>query len=534
MRRTLALLLLLGPIPFRPAAALTLNEVLYDPPGDDGGHEFVELFHGGPEPFALDGVRLVFINGAAPEREVEVWRGGAGHQVPAGGFFVVGGAQVAPRQADLKGSLQNGPDALNLVRDAVVLDALAWGEAPGLGEGAPAPDPSGTSLGRVPDGADSEDNARDWRILPAPTPGRPNALPSHLRPTALRILPPWRPEPGPALATAILEVAGYASSQSARLRWELDDAPIGEAMVRGAPGDSLQVQMEIWAGFGLHRIHLRCSSDAEDSLGLPFRVGVGPVVLNEVLPRPAAPEPEWIELRGRTDAPAVLEGWAVADQAGDFRELPPVALGGSGGFALLCPDPAALAAVRPVPMGTAVVAPRGGWPTLNNDTDAVLLRDGEGVVVDLVVWGEDLPAPEGRSLERALTAPGAGRPWLASPADPTPGAENPSAQARLPTSGLAVHPNPFSPDGDGDEDLLQVALRQRIDGPVRAEILDLTGERVRLLGEDAVGGEIRLWQWDGKDQRGRPVPLGAYLVRVLSEGPPPRRWSTLVALGRRP
>ena len=49
----------------RPAGGeLVLNEVLYDPAGPDGGHEFVEIYNCGTAPVSLAGVRLLFANGA--------------------------------------------------------------------------------------------------------------------------------------------------------------------------------------------------------------------------------------------------------------------------------------------------------------------------------------------------------------------------------------------------------------------------------------------------------------------------------------
>ena len=61
---------------------------------------------------------------------------------------------------------------------------LGWGEHihAEYVEGDPAPAvPAGTSLGRVPDGVDTEQNARDWQPLLAPSPGAKNrAIPPFL------------------------------------------------------------------------------------------------------------------------------------------------------------------------------------------------------------------------------------------------------------------------------------------------------------------------------------------------------------------
>jgi len=54
-------------------------------------------------------------------------------------------------------------------------------------------------------------------------------------------------------------------------------------------------------------------------------------------------------------------------------------------------------------------------------------------------------------------------------------------------------------------------------GPARLEVVDLHGRRVRALDfpTGAAPGEI---SWDGLDAAGRPVPNGAYFLRVVQDG----------------
>ena len=73
----------------------------------------------------------------------------------------------------------HGPDAVRIVEAATgrVLDALHYEEAiPDTGEGSPAPEDatgSPTSIGRCPDGFDSDDNGADFATM-TPTPGAAN------------------------------------------------------------------------------------------------------------------------------------------------------------------------------------------------------------------------------------------------------------------------------------------------------------------------------------------------------------------------
>ena len=166
--------------------SLKINEIDYDQPGADAA-EFVEIVNVGGVPVALGGVVLEFINGANGERYGRVMLEAAG-VLPPGGYLVVGGA--APRGEAQNGgarvmalpnSPQNGPnDGVRLVTtDGRWIDGLAYeGELAGVGEGvSPTVTDDGgdaeLSLGRCPDGADTDRYIMDFARMPA-TPGTPN------------------------------------------------------------------------------------------------------------------------------------------------------------------------------------------------------------------------------------------------------------------------------------------------------------------------------------------------------------------------
>lgn len=82
---------------------------------------------------------------------------------------------------------------------------------------------------------------------------------------------------------------------------------------------------------------------------------------------------------------------------------------------------------------------------------------------------------------------------------------------------VMVHPNPFSPNGDGfnDETWITYDVLQLTGGaPVRVEILNLSGSLIRMVyaGADPSGRYQR--RWDGRDERGALVPPGVYLIRI--------------------
>jgi hypothetical protein len=180
-----------------PAAALpVLSEVLYDASGSDDGSVFVEIF--GLAGTSLDGLFLDGVNGSGGGVTVTVELTGA---IPADGVFVVadatGGGTTFVAGADLvtEFDFQNGPDSVVLRSETSVLDALGYGAFdPGdvfAGEGAAAPDaPAGTSLARRFADVDSDDNAADFELLSAPTPG----------------VAPVAPVPEPSLAWLLVSV----------------------------------------------------------------------------------------------------------------------------------------------------------------------------------------------------------------------------------------------------------------------------------------------------------------------------------------
>jgi hypothetical protein len=148
----------------QPAPGLVINEVYYDSPGDDKGC-FIEL-KGAPGT-KLEGLTLVTFNAKGNDVGTVLLAGTIGQS----GYFVIGQDGSAPNRDAVNAfvNLTNGGGAVQLKRGPSLLDAVAYGEAPASGknargEGRVAKDAkSGQSLARVPDGADSNDNAKDLR-----------------------------------------------------------------------------------------------------------------------------------------------------------------------------------------------------------------------------------------------------------------------------------------------------------------------------------------------------------------------------------
>lgn len=532
-----------------PAAEPVLNEVLYDPAGPDAGAEFVELFNPGTEAADLDGVSVEFANGADGPVWRRRWTGEAGQTIPPGGIFLIGdrgwsGPPGAGDEASL--SLQNGPDAVRLVRGSTVLDVLGYGEPldPELSEGDPHPGAdSGCSLSRRPDGADTGDNTADWRGRP-PTPGRANFLPWSIGIESRAWDPPSLPAPGQeAVLDLRLVNEGINPLPAGRAALFRDGSAAGEAacwLEELAPEAGRWLRLS-WrpAAAGLCSLDLRFPLSDPDtvlcaSLG-GFQVGPATLYLSEVMAAPGSGACEWVELGNAGPVPLDLDGWSLSDRDGKPSALPSAVVE-PGGLPVVAQDPgrhrrwiAGLAdegapgADELEAAAAAVMEMPGGWPSLNNSppesrdfADRLELIDPGGTVVDHLTIGPGCTsAPAGRSLERASWLP-LGDPasnWgpATSSCGGTPGLANSRAEIAASGPGLSLSPNPFWPEGADGALRLVFALGPRERG-WNARVFDLWGHRVRDLGGDDLGPGRRCVPWDGRDDEGWACAPGAYVI----------------------
>jgi len=171
------------PPPPPPTARLRVNEVMTGATGA-AANEFVELVNASTDAFDAGGYRVVY-RAAAGTSDTLLGAIPAGTIIPAGGHYLLGGSgYVGPVGADQSfgiglAAAAGGVGVQN--PDGVLLDSVGYGAtaANGFVEGHPAPAPPttaapGSSIGRMPDGADSNDNAVDLAVSSTPTPRSAN------------------------------------------------------------------------------------------------------------------------------------------------------------------------------------------------------------------------------------------------------------------------------------------------------------------------------------------------------------------------
>ena len=155
-------------------AALIINEVDYDQPGGDTA-EFIELFNTGTSPVVLDGYTIDLVNGSNGSAYSSFDLSGL--SVSANGYLVLCDDMAAVANCDIdvtsSGWIQNGGsdgDAVALLSGGTLVDSVVYEGISGFlapyaegGSFTIADSNSiGMSIGRLPNGIDSNSNAIDF------------------------------------------------------------------------------------------------------------------------------------------------------------------------------------------------------------------------------------------------------------------------------------------------------------------------------------------------------------------------------------
>ncbi|MDI6804090.1 MAG: lamin tail domain-containing protein [Bacteroidota bacterium] len=135
-------------------------------------------------------------------------------------------------------------------------------------------------------------------------------------------------------------------------------------------------------------------------LRVDFGIHPFSVAVNEIMYRPTAPEPEWVEITNTTNDSINLKLWKISDNRTTSRYtitstdyyLKPK------DFVLITKDSINLYEVRPNVAGKIFIVP--AFPALNNDSDAVIIYDQRGKIIDSAFYKSSWGGSNGKSLER--------------------------------------------------------------------------------------------------------------------------------------
>ncbi len=229
-------------------------------------------------------------------------------------------------------------------------------------------------------------------------------------------------------------------------------------------------------------------------------------------------EPEWLELYNSGEKKVSLEGWGIADKK-DTVLVDSAVYIYPGQYKIIA-EKAGLDTLYALTDSLIVVLPK--LPTFNNGDDIIFLLNPLGGWLEQVPYENDwLEGEEARmpSLERINYNLDSRlqRNWGPSVADEnaTPGMENSLYTDPEETlkSSLEISPNPFSPDNDGHEDHALISVKLPLStARIKVAIFDMLGRKRRTLRDNSFSGENTTVVWDGRDDAGRKVRMGVYIV----------------------
>ena len=532
-------------------AGVVINEVLADPISESTG-EFVELFNTGSEPVDLEDWVLADVgdrNDTIADYVGPYDAGSPGTVIPPGGFALIVDPDYAGEyleailaNADLNGlilitikgdrtlgnGLGNTTDRITLFSPQKDSVSFEWLHSSGA--------ESVSWERRLVPRADSE-NWFPSRAAFGSTPGYRNSVAPASRDLSL----------APVFSTTahLPGVIGVPVVLRVRLRNEgiepLEDLSVG--LYPETTADSV-LAATTFSGFlasddstdliltwtpragGMYRLLIRADTDGDtirSNNEFSFQLGVSfdesAVVINEILFDPGPERPEWIELYNRSSHAIDLASWTLVGPDTLQRRvivdsslvLAPQTYG------LLVEDREAFSAVFPNATGL-IIRPKGGWPTLRNAGARIAIRDATGQQIDAVTYAPEWGGTSGQSIERISLnrdSQDAGN-WGVSAGirGASPGEVNTLFAESVSSKMLVeIEPNPFSPDGDGHEDVAAITMRlPTTRATLRVLVFDLAGRRVKTLLNDAPSGARRSVVWDGTDDLLRRLPVGPYLL----------------------
>jgi len=396
---------------FLSAQNIVINELMYDPTGTDGGYEWIELYNAGSENVNMSGWR---IQKAGTEFENTYIFELLAPTIHPNDYLLIGEEFVA--NADITADLgfQNGGSATDGVRlvsaDELYTDTILYDEPnsnnlpddisePGTTF---APDvSSGNSLARIHDGEDSNISEADWFECENPSPGESNIYPIDL---ALDEIVVIENDDIYQLITYIsnlstTDVDNLASS----IEISINDTIFGSYDL---PEINSNGTIEFFIELGSFSTGLRVV-EAElnfiDDLNLEnnhqtisFLVGYSPLIINEIMFKPASNNQEWIEIFNRSDCGYLVDNFQIIDESGGNIEF-------SGtietqDFLVICQNVDLILELYPLANPGKIIEAES-WTALNNTDEILKLTDEYGTILDSTSYSGD-SCPFDFSIER--------------------------------------------------------------------------------------------------------------------------------------
>jgi hypothetical protein len=394
----------------------------------------------------------------------------------------------------------------------------------------------------------AQENESSWSICQAPagiTPGMKNStiLPPHnLALPQLTIIDSilWVDEAFPIRVFVVNPGVDYVEEAILQAKLFQNGFLIGDwssTLLDIGAGDTLMTEMELLsANSGWITLEITILLDGDETAHdntiiqhIYISKTVADLILNEVMPLPVMDQNEWVEIYNRSDKALDLMGWRLADKSGTSVSLSDSSLLLEENHFLV------FGSEDYVNPGLHVekYKPIQHFPTLNNTEEQLTLYDPQGIPMDGMFYNSNTELVTGRSLERIrshISGDETGN-WGICIADggSTPGEEN-SLYLDALGSHLDVEltPNPFSPDGDGQNDQLMISYELPFEhGLMSIMVFDMAGRQIAWPVQiKPVSHRGQAW-WDGEANYGGKAVTGLYIMKLLFDDQAGKVWTCL-------
>ena len=511
-----------------PAKSIVVNEFLAVP--DDGQVEFVEIFNNVATEVCVDGwwladsrsrVKLQHEKTLSPDNYLIIARDSSFFDIYLTNSFQV----IIP---DKWLSLGNIADKI-IIRDLIgdVIDSLGYDDSWMI--------KSGISMEKMlPD--NPSENPQFWlpsTDIEGATPGRINSVTPKIYDLSIDSLT-TAPYDGNSSSDVILHCwfsnCGQKDCSPAQIVvGENDREIISENIVllKAGMSDSMMINIGSLES-GVHRIRawLHWAEDMapeNDTLEIELRTSffTGDLLLSEFLAIPGeqiaenGARAEFIEFFNPGNN-IQFDRWMICDENVDSpTEIQRQIAINKNAYVVIASDSSIFNFPYTSPENTIVLK---NFPSLNNGSDAIFLKDPTGKTIDSLFYNENWNISEGISTERIFyTNPNITDNWRLStdPSGGTPGYKNSvSISDSYEEPGIRGEPNPFSPNGDGIDD--EIAIIYKVPYPsamVSVQIYDLMGRLIYEPAKNIVSSSEGVVYWNGASKHGDRARIGMYVVR---------------------
>ncbi len=299
-------------------------------------------------------------------------------------------------------------------------------------------------------------------------------------------------------------------------------------------GDSVTVQTDILSvrlGRNLILAQVSTNGDevaANDTLSKNVIVPIerGDLLLNEIMYAPATGSCQWIEFYNNSTRPIETSSITLSTTSGAshlLASLPSIEIAASG-FAVLAADSLFYASFRAPSLHDSLMQLSRSSLYLGTAC-TIALTNGDSLVIDTLASTANWLGRSslgGISLERISTSRATldTTNWQPSisleggtPLAPNSVSDHTQVSASLT---LLASPNPFSPDGDGRDDVSNIAFAFGFDGEAATtlRVMDLNGRPVRTLLNGQTFYRQGQASFDGKRDDGTRLPIGLYVLML--------------------